>query len=41
MERNVNESDKFKGTEVHMSKRGFRITRRAILAIALATVDGA
>lgn len=30
---NVNESGKFKATEVHMSKRGSRIARRAIFAV--------
>ena len=38
MDPNVNESGKFKGTEVHMSKRGSRIARRAIFAIALASI---
>lgn len=38
MDPNVNESGKFKATEVHMSKRGSRIARRAIFAIALACI---
>lgn len=38
MDPDVNESCKFKGTKVHMSKRGSRIARRAIFAIALANI---
>lgn len=38
MDPSVNESCKFKGTENHMSKRGSRIARRAIFAIALASI---
>ena len=38
MDPNVNESGKFKATEVHMSKRGSRIARRAIFAVALACI---
>jgi transposase len=38
MDPTVNESGKFKGTEVHMSKRGSRIARRAIFAVALACI---
>jgi transposase len=34
----VMESGKFKATEVHMSKRGSRIARRAIFAVALACI---
>jgi len=34
----VNESGKFKGTRNHMSKRGSRLARRIIYAIALASV---
>ena len=34
----VNESGKFVGTQVHMSKRGSRIARRAIFAVALASI---
>lgn len=38
MDPSVNESGKFKATEVHMSKRGSRIARRAIFAIALSSI---
>lgn len=38
MDPSVNESCKFKGTQVHMSKRGSRIARRAIFAVALASI---
>lgn len=34
----VNQSGNFKATEVHMSKRGSRIARRAIFAAALASI---
>ena len=34
----VNESGKFVGTQLHMSKRGSRIARRAIFAVALASI---
>lgn len=34
----VNQSGNFKATEVHMSKRGSRIARRAIFAVALASI---
>ena len=34
----VNQSGKFTATEVHMSKRGSRIARRAIFAVALASI---
>lgn len=34
----VNESGKFVGTRMHMSKRGSRIARRAIFAVALASI---
>lgn len=34
----VNESGKFVGSQLHMSKRGSRIARRAIFAIALASI---
>ncbi len=34
----VNESGKFVGTQMHMSKRGSRIARRAIFAVALASI---
>lgn len=34
----VNPSENFKGTDVHMSKRVSRIDRRAIFAIALASI---
>ena len=38
MDPNVNQSGKFNGTEVHMSKRGSRIARRVIFAVALANI---
>lgn len=38
MDPNVNESGKFKSSETHMSKRGSRIARRAIFAIALSNI---
>lgn len=38
MDPKVNESGKFKGTECPMSKRGSRIARRAIFAVALANI---
>lgn len=34
----VNQSGNFNGTDVHMSKRGSRIARRAIFAVALASI---
>ncbi len=34
----VNQSEKFVGTQVHMSKRDSRIARRAVFAIALASI---
>lgn len=34
----VNESGKFVGTQLHMSKRGSRIAHRAIFAVALASI---
>ena len=38
MDPEVNQSGKFNATEMHMSKRGSRIARRAIFAIALANI---
>jgi transposase len=38
MDPSVNESCKFIGTQVHMSKRGSRIARRAIFAVALSSI---
>jgi len=38
MDPEVNQSGKFNGTQVHMSKRGSRIARRAIFAAALACI---
>ena len=34
----VNQSGKFVGTEMHMTKRGSRIARRAVFAVALASI---
>lgn len=38
MDPEVNQSGKFNATELHMSKRGSRIARRAIFAIALSNI---
>lgn len=38
MDPEVNQSGKFNATEMHMSKRGSRIARRAIFAMALANI---
>lgn len=38
MDPTVNESGKFKATEVHMSKRGSKLARRSIFAVALACI---